>query len=296
MASKVYCFGEVLWDAFKSGKKPGGAPLNVAFHAHNLGMDVALVSAVGADNNGLELRHFVAHSGLSTKWLQTKDHIPTGTVSIDDRDIQNVKYTINQPAAWDFITVSEQLVSSIESADFVVFGSLAARNATSRNALLSLLKSPATKIFDVNLRAPFYNKALVEKLLKAADWVKVNEEEFGILANWFKISAGLESGATLLSELFAIKKLLVTKGSKGAFLWDENRALQSEIYTVSVKDTVGAGDAFLAGFLAGFQQRKNMQTCLNEAAALGAMVAERVGATPIISKNAWNAFLETNTK
>ena len=50
MSSSVLCFGEILWDLLPHGAFPGGAPFNVAYHLHRLGVPVLPVSAVGADN------------------------------------------------------------------------------------------------------------------------------------------------------------------------------------------------------------------------------------------------------
>ena len=54
--SKIVCFGEVLWDVFPTDKKIGGAPLNVALRLHSLKNKVAIISALGDDASGKELK------------------------------------------------------------------------------------------------------------------------------------------------------------------------------------------------------------------------------------------------
>ena len=48
----IICYGEILWDLLPAGKKPGGAPLNVAFHLKKLGKNPILVSKTGNDQEG----------------------------------------------------------------------------------------------------------------------------------------------------------------------------------------------------------------------------------------------------
>ena len=55
MGKQVLCFGEVLWDTFEDGKKAGGAPMNVAMHLVQQGVEVAFASRIGEDPSGDEL-------------------------------------------------------------------------------------------------------------------------------------------------------------------------------------------------------------------------------------------------
>jgi len=55
---RVICFGEVLWDLLPTGKLPGGAPMNVAYHLTNFGVSTQMISRVGEDVHGNELTQF----------------------------------------------------------------------------------------------------------------------------------------------------------------------------------------------------------------------------------------------
>ena len=64
--------GEVLWDVYPDGRKvAGGAPFNFAFHCHQLGHSAVIVSRVGDDELGRELRERVRELGLSDEFIQT---------------------------------------------------------------------------------------------------------------------------------------------------------------------------------------------------------------------------------
>src|SRR6202000_2464146 len=89
-------------------------------------------------------------------------------------------YTIHQPVAWDFFALAEDWLSLAATADAVCFGSLAQRNERSRQTIHALVKATRLechRIFDVNLRAPFYNSGIVSESLGLASVMKMNDAE-----------------------------------------------------------------------------------------------------------------------
>ena len=121
---KLYCFGEVLWDLFPSGAKPGGAPMNVAIHGQNLGLECAIISAIGEDELGQNLLDILQERDVNTAFITTHEH-PTGTVTVDTSNPSEVRYTIDEPSAWDFISKPGIFW---EPGDLLLHGSLATRN------------------------------------------------------------------------------------------------------------------------------------------------------------------------
>ena len=89
-------------------------------------------------------------------------------------------YTIHQPAAWDFLDLQDEWLQLAERADAICFGSLAQRNSQSRQTIQALAAETSAaciRVFDVNLRAPFYSAEVIEESLELATVVKMNEEE-----------------------------------------------------------------------------------------------------------------------
>jgi fructokinase len=285
--NRLICFGEVLWDLFPSGPKPGGAPMNVAFHAKNLGADSYVYSAIGNDSLGNDLERLIRERQVNTSFLQRSAH-PTGTVTVDISDPSSVRYTIDGPSAWDDILPTDL---ELNEEDTVVFGSLATRNTTTKNTLLHLLSGAAFKVFDMNLRAPFVDPETITALVGKADLLKVNEEEYAQLAQWMNLSLNPSQGYVHLNEQFGLTYLLVTYGGDGAVLHTPNDAYRSATYKITVADTVGAGDSFLAAVIYGLRNNLDTQLTMDYAAALGAMVASQTGANPIISKEDIKAFV-----
>jgi len=187
--------------------------------------------------------------------------------------------------------LSDQWGSLAERADAVCFGSLAQRFLESRQtiqALVAQTSAACTRVFDVNLRAPFYSPEVIEESLELATVLKMSDEEMPLVLGLLGLPADggperdrLRLGAErLLEEFPALKLVAVTRGSEGSLLvtraeWHEHPGIP-----VTVADTVGAGDAFTAALTHYLLRGADLAT-LNEAGnRWGAWVASKVGAMP----------------
>jgi len=278
---QVICFGEIVWDMFPDGKKPGGAPMNVALHLKKQGIVSKIISSVGNDDQGKELKSFLQLQKLADDHIQTHPYLPTGTVSVQLDEHRQAIYTINQPVAWDEIHLTTASQELIKNSDALVFGSLACRTETSRNSLLQLLEHSRISILDLNLRPPHFQPELLKELIAKCTILKVNEEELEHLCMLFSIS---ETNSIDQLRAFAdhtnTKTICVTLGSKGAIILHDKKTYQHPGFKVEVADTVGAGDAFLASFIAGFLQEVPVSEIIKRSCATGALVASRKGANP----------------
>jgi len=287
----VICFGEVLWDLLPSGKMAGGAPMNVAYQTNNLGMQSRMISRVGADELGQALLSFLQEKGVSTDLVQTDATYPTGVVNVqlDEKGIPS--YEIVLPAAWDYIELTTEMLETVSQANALVFGSLSCRSEQSKQTLLALIEKAPLRVFDVNLRQPFYSRDLLETLLPKANLVKVNDIELAILAEWYGMEGDEATQMAALRLKFGFDKLIVTKGADGAACLGSMGYCSVPGVQVSVQDTIGSGDAFLSGFLSQFFAGKSDQECLRFANALGALTATKAGGTPNISAEEIQGFL-----
>lgn len=289
---QVACFGEILWDNLPGGRKPGGAPMNVAYHLNQLGIISTLISKVGSDQNGEDLLKFINEKGISTEYCQKDMLYNTSTVEVNIGADQEVSYEIVEPVAWDFIMPEKRMDQLVAEADAFVFGSLAVRNSTSFNTLQTLLEKAKYRVFDVNLREPHFTKELIALLLQQTDLLKINAHELKLMTTWFSAQSELESDMIkILKDQFGFKEVIVTKGASGAIYYSENEQLSVPAVQVEVKDTIGSGDSFLAAFLAQKLRAQNVQDCLISAAALGAFVASQPGACPEYNISDLNRFI-----
>jgi fructokinase len=282
----IVCFGEILWDVMPGDKQPGGAPVNVAAHARSLGIGATPISRVGTDALGDELLAFLKTKNLPLTYVQRDALHTTSRVIANTENPQHVRYEFDTPTAWDFIEMSDELAGLVTSADLMVFGSLASRMETTRNTLLELLAIAPRTVFDINLRPPFYEKGFIEWCLKMADLVKVNDEELDILAGWFDLKGSQQDVLKAFQDRFGIASVCVTRGGKGAWLLEEGTLYEQTGVPISVVNTIGAGDAFLAAYLAQWLQGKAPQERLAFACAVGAYVSTFPGATPALDLQA----------
>lgn len=291
---QAVCFGEVLFDVFPTHQKIGGAPLNVALRLNSLGIDTQIISRIGADDLGQQLLTYVHENQLSTEGIQTDESLATGAVLVTLNEKGSASYTINYPAAWDKIVCAEADKHRVQEADVFIFGSLACRDAVSHASLLQLLDHANFKVFDVNFRKPFYEKDLVISLMHQADFIKCNDEELPEICTYIGVTAtDIESQVRELAAYTNTKQVCVTLGDKGALLFDAGEFIYHSGYVVKVKDTVGAGDSFLAGLLSQLLQNKPKSYALNFACALGALVASHEGANPSIDHDTLVNFMQS---
>lgn len=284
MKKQVLCFGEVLWDAFDYEKKAGGAPMNVALHLAQQQVKVQLSSCIGNDLSGRELILFLRDNNLYSDLIQVDVQLPTCKVTVQLDKNKQATYVIPEPVSWDNIQPAENLLNAAGDAGVIVFGSLASRGEATRNTLRILLdESDAIKVFDVNLRAPHYELATIELLAAKANIIKMNEEEASLLIGGSTDT--LQDKVTEFQKTYHPQTIIVTRGAKGAIIWHDEQFYEHKGIPVDSVDTVGAGDAFLATFIAGLIDEKPIAQILDKSCKVGAFVATQRGANPAYPEN-----------
>ncbi|MCW0484448.1 carbohydrate kinase family protein [Gaoshiqia sediminis] len=292
---EILCIGEVLWDRLPSGSKPGGAPMNVALHLNAIGMDVAIASCIGNDKEGKELKTFLEESGLDTKYIQTDEYLPTSEVLVHLDENNNATYEICEPVAWDSIKLTNELMNKAKRAGLMIYGTLASRNPLSRETIMFLLDYSGIKLIDVNFRKPHDEQLVTESLLRKADIVKLNDDELFVFAQWYnKHKYDERSLIKWFVSHYNVQMVCVTKGENGALLYYDNKFYEHPGFKVKAVDTVGAGDAFLAGLVSSLVNDKTPEESLAFACATGAFVATKSGATPKYDMDEINGILSGN--
>jgi fructokinase len=292
--TEFYAFGEILWDCLPSGKHAGGAPFNVTAHLAQIGVSASLISCIGRDALGGEILKVAQEKGVNTQFVtRARIGLGTGTVLVTVDASGNATYELVQPAAWDEIKVPAEALEAVSKARALIYGSLAGRSPYNLEQLGGLLgvKGPL-KFFDVNLRPPFANPPLVVQLAKRADVLKLNDGELGQLAAWLRTgemkhetprdAVAIASACAVIAEATNATRICVTLAEEGAALWDRGQLVTVPAPKVAVKDTVGAGDAFMAGLMVGLTRGTDTRKVLENACRLGAYVASHHGATPLL--------------
>ncbi|MGI4749575.1 MAG: carbohydrate kinase family protein [Janthinobacterium lividum] len=290
MDNQVLCFGEVLWDGFGAEKKAGGAPMNVAMHLLQQQIPVQMLTRIGDDDLGDELFIYLEKQHFPTKLIQRDMELPTCLVAVALDENHQAKYTIPQPVSWDNIQPENTLIKEVFPFDVLVYGSLACRSETSFDTLLQLLEQPSYKIFDVNLRPPHFTDSVIKILAQKADMVKMNDEELLFLSPPNLKQADLETQMKTFADQYQTETVCVTLGEHGCKVLHQQQFYQHPGFKVEVADTVGAGDSFLATFIAGILKQQPMEEILVNASAIGAFVAGSQGANPVYDLQKINAI------
>jgi fructokinase len=276
----IVCFGEMLWDVLPDKELPGGAPMNAAYHLQKLSRQVAVISKVGKDNYGDRLISLLRNNGLHTDGIRQDPVHPTGKVLAQPISDHDVQYNFLFPVAWDFIEWEPAYEKMLRQAEYLVFGSLATRHDVSRETLYKALQYGIKKVLDINLRPPHYTKEGLSHLLGHCHILKLNNAELELISAWNGDYHTREDKVRGIARKYDIKTIVVTMGGEGAMLYMNEQFYYHPGFRVLVADTIGSGDAFLAGFLNSLMHGRTPQQCLAYANAMGALVASRSGACP----------------
>ena len=283
MDGVVVGMGEALWDMLPEGKKLGGAPANFAYHVSQLGLDSCVVSAVGDDVLGKEIRATFKEKKVRNV-IETVPY-PTGTVQVT-LDAEGVpQYEIKEGVAWDNIPYTPELKALAAETKAVCFGSLAQRSVVSRNTINRFLddmpKEGTLRIFDINLRQNFYSKDVLCNSFKKCNILKINDEELVTVSRMFGYPGiDLQDKCWILLAKYDLKMLILTCGVNGSYVFVPGSVSFVETPKVKVADTVGAGDSFTAAFVASILKGKSVSEAHRMAVDVSAYVCTQNGAMP----------------
>lgn len=284
MKNIIVGLGEILWDLLPGGKVLGGAPANFAYQISQFGFEGYAVSAIGKDALGDEIIESLSSKSLNHK-IERVD-FPTGTVQVtlDGKGIP--QYEICENVAWDNIPFTPEIEDLARKASTVCFGSLAQRSEVSHKTILrflELLPEDALKVFDINLRQHFYSKEIIDNSLKHSNILKINDDEVVIVAELYGWNGLKEADiCRKLVEMYHLKLVILTKGTNGSYVITSGEDFFRPTPKVTVADTVGAGDAFTAGFVASLLRGKTIPEAHKTAVEVSAFVCTQHGAMPVL--------------
>jgi len=272
---------------------PGGSPYNVAIGLARLGQPTRLLARLSADAFGRQLRaHAEANQvDLSLAVAATEP----STLAVVNLDAQrNATYDFYRNGTADWQWTPAELARIPDDAGWLHTGSLASwtePGASVIEARLSELRSSCLISYDPNIRPLLladHDQAItrVERLVGLADVVKVSAEDLAWLYPGKAIDDLLDTWRKRGPAL-----VVVTDGGRGAHLLAE-RPLTVPAVPVPIVDTVGAGDAFMAGLINALARDGALTrgqaslsdeaalTAVAEAALVAALTCARAGANP----------------
>jgi fructokinase len=292
--------GEVLFDCFAEHRILGGAPFNVAWNLRGMGLDPLLVTAVGDDEHGAEVRGAMQSWGLDGAALQVDPEHATGRVDVTVA-AGEPSYRFWEDVAFDHIAPPP--AATLEQRFGLLYhGSLVFRSPHSRSTIVELKRSLRCPVFvDINIRRPYFDLDWAAELIDGAEHVKLNLDELWLLAGDAPATAAASAApshpavgveqpgadwetrrrcAEALQQQHRIGNLWITAGAEGAgWIGPAGEFQHTPAHPVAeMVDTVGAGDAFAAMIIRGILAGTPPQESLRRAAAFAARVCGIRGA------------------
>jgi fructokinase len=300
----VVAFGELLIDfvptltgqdlaAAETFKKAaGGAPANVAVGLARLGVRSGFMGMVGDDGFGRFLAQTLSEAGVDVMPLRRTDRARTGLAFVSLRaDGEREFLFYRSPSADMLMTPDDVDEAAIRDARAFHFGSISLIAEPARSATLHAVEVARRHgrlvSYDPNLRLALWPDADAARAgmlagLKEAEIVKIGAEELDFLTG---DSDPLAAARRLWHD--RLRLMAITRGGEGSH-WmtvDDHGTVPG--FRVTAVDTTGAGDAFMAGFLAGILQgpalpedRESLDAVCRMANAAGALTATGRGAIP----------------
>jgi fructokinase len=296
--------GEVLFDVFEDGSETlGGAPLNVAVHAHQLAAPLGagrgiVVSCVGDDSRGKEIRRGLRQRGMDPNFIAVDAARQTGRVSVSMGHGEPV-YQIEADVAWDRLQDNASLQELAARCHAISFGSLAQRSPKSRLTIRDFLEKAtnAVRLYDANLRESTitaekgYNAEIVDTSCRLATIIKANCSELRIMCGLLGIGLpdngtddGLRRGMEMLLARYAVDAVVLTRGAKGTSILTPDNEITAGSASIEGMQMhpVGAGDACSAGILFARVMGWDDVSAIELANRMGAWVASQQSATPAL--------------
>jgi fructokinase len=299
--------GELLWDVLPDGMRLGGAPANFAVMAGRLGNRAVILSRIGRDDLGRQAISRFDSVPVETGSLQMDPVHQTGRVTVSFEG-HEPHYAIHEPAAWDFLELSDEWIQLIKRADAICFGSLAQRNPQSRKTIQSLVTQASAaciRVFDVNLRAPFYSAEVIQQSLQLASVVKMNHTEVPVVLELLELDLNSGSVAShtqpetdlmrraaerLLAMYPALQMVAITRGARGSLLITSDEWNEHSGFPVRVADGIGAGDAFTAAITHYVLRGADLVTLNKAGNRWGCWMASQSGAMPALPDSVRDAI------
>ncbi len=287
--NKVLVFGMVLFDSINGKNYIGGPPLNVTLHMARQGFPSIFISSVGNDELGVIAKSVLKEEGVSAEYVKTDLHETGKAVAvIDDNGIP--AFNIKKDVAYDYITLEKEELDRLshEYFDMLYFGTVEQRGAVTSETLKKILSRVKFKniFYDINLRKGHFTREVIDFSLNNTSIFKLNDEEVMMLDRIFGLDLNDEKRIVdWLFNTYSIDVIVITRGRQGASVFTRISIHDIDGIKIEVKDTVGSGDAFSAGFITEYLKSGDVVAAAKKGNGLGAYVAAHSGAVPGLEKS-----------
>lgn len=253
----------------------GGKGVNVASFLADYGLDVAVTGFLGEENADVFERHF-KRKNIEDRFIRVPGETRINIKIMDEANQTTTDLNTpgQVPGEYAVSRFYEQVEAMMEACDcFILSGNLQAGLPSTFYAdLIKLLKSKKCRVvLDTS------GDALVDSLKAGPNLIKPNIHELSALVNkpLDRIKEVHRSAVSLLNDETTL--VVVSMGADGALFVDKDQAFVARPPSIPVKSTVGAGDAMVAGLVAGINKKLSLQDCARLATAFSLSAVTRLG-------------------
>lgn len=264
----------------------GGSSANIAAGLCKLGCKAALLTTISDDAVGWYCLNQLDHYGIDRRHVKTIKGEARTSLAVYETRIEEHQSVIYRNNAADF----QMTVADVEAVDFATFGALITTGTVfsaepSRSAAFrafDLAQAAGVPIiFDVDYRpyswpSPEVAQDVLSRAGEMADVIVGNDEEFGFMAG--DVAAGLEKAQELANSSARI--VVYKQGPDGSIAFADGEEIRTGIFSVIAKKPTGAGDSFLAGFLASLGEGRPVAEAILRGSACASIVVAKPGCAP----------------
>lgn len=279
----------------------GGSSANIAAGLVKLGCKAALVTSVSDDAVGWYCEGQLDHFGVERTYVSRIRGEERTSLAVYETRVEDHQSVIYRNNAADF----QMTIKDVEAVDYTRFGALITAGTVfaaepSRSAAFRAFELARAAglpiIFDVDYRpyswpSPDVAEDVLSRAGAKSDVIVGNDEEFGFMAG--DINKGLDKARTLATTTADI--VIYKMGHEGAITFADGQEMRTGIYPVQAVKPTGAGDSFMAGFLAGLAEGRAMKEAVLRGSACASIVVAKTGCAPAMpDTNGLDAFLATH--
>ncbi|MHA1315433.1 MAG: carbohydrate kinase family protein [Candidatus Helarchaeota archaeon] len=253
---------------------PGGSAANIAVDVTYLGMKSAYIGKLGNDSPGQSCILDLKEHDVDIKGVILTDKVPTGMSVIlitpygKDRSILAFK------GANNYIRPEEVRLEVLDRSSALVWTSLTSDSGIEaiRKSIEHVKSENKTVFAAPSMSILAHQMEEARSLVKRSDVISLNREELKLLTGEEILHSGLEKVLKLGPGLVAC-----TNGKKGSFLTNGKDLIEASTYEIDVKDTTGAGDAYMSGLIYGCLENMELEEMIKFASAFSAFECMALG-------------------
>ncbi|MCC8180363.1 MAG: carbohydrate kinase family protein [Planctomycetes bacterium] len=260
----------------------GGDAVNQAVNMAAMGFKVGLLALVGDDPQGKSVVNYCAEKGVDTGGVAVSGDYSTSTTIGLIRKSGERTFIVKRPAASNRLSLSDIELDRIrDGVKVVAIGSLFTSEGLDNAALSAIFKQAksvnAITVADLVMDLDDWTLDDIGGALAHLDYIAPSRSE----AEFYTGKISLPEIASVFKR-YGVKNVIVKLGADGVYGNIDDREYHVGAMADAVVDTTGAGDSFMAGFMAGLQDNVSPELCLRLGCAASAISIQRVGATGAI--------------